>query len=291
VAASTDCDDGAASTYPGAPEYCDGLDDDCDGVADEDDAVDAATWYRDADADGYGSATVTDVACEAPTGWVADATDCDDGSASLDQDDADGDGWSTCEGDCNDADATLDPSDTDGDGSSTCEGDCDDTDASRTTCRDGQARKVDGTWIDVTYEVCGVGTSCTASQAKAACTAIGKRVVSHASDGTSEVYSLGASNSCQWSISYYTVDSAMPSGACLVGISNLEWSSCCGTSDWHGNTRSFGSAGTTWGYVYSSNSGYVSSYSNSGGSFWGCNSESSTAGVASGCSSLYVACY
>ncbi len=27
-----DCDDGDASTYPGAPELCDGVDNDCDGV-------------------------------------------------------------------------------------------------------------------------------------------------------------------------------------------------------------------------------------------------------------------
>ena len=35
VATSTDCDDGAASTYPGAIEACDGVDNDCDGIADE----------------------------------------------------------------------------------------------------------------------------------------------------------------------------------------------------------------------------------------------------------------
>jgi len=142
----------------------------------------------------------------------------------------------------------------------------------------------------VSYEVCGSGTTCTATQAKAACTAIGAKVVSHASDGTTEVKSLGATSSCNWSVSYYTVTDSMASTDCLVGISNLEWSSCCGTSSWHGNTLSFGSASSIFGYVYSSNSGYQSSYTNSSGQTWGCNSESSSASSGTSCSTLYVAC-
>lgn len=34
VAKAGDCDDGAASVYPGAPEHCDGVNSDCDGVSD-----------------------------------------------------------------------------------------------------------------------------------------------------------------------------------------------------------------------------------------------------------------
>ncbi len=83
VADATDCDDGEASTHPGATEYCDGHDDDCDGSVDEDSAADAATWYRDADGDGYGNAASTTAACSQPTGWVADATDCDDGASGV----------------------------------------------------------------------------------------------------------------------------------------------------------------------------------------------------------------
>ncbi len=78
VADDTDCDDSVSSTYPGADEYCNGVDDDCDGTIDEDSAVDASTWYQDADSDGYGNASVSDVECAQPTGYVADSSDCDD---------------------------------------------------------------------------------------------------------------------------------------------------------------------------------------------------------------------
>ena len=146
-----------------------------------------------------------------------------------------------------------------------------------------------GSWFDVTYEVCGTGTSCDASDARAACSAVGAKVLSHASNGTSSVKSLGAGSSCQFSISYFTVDNSMASSDCLVGISNLDWSGCCGTGSWHGNTVSFGTPSTVFGYVSSGNTGYQSSYTNSGGASWGCQPESTNAG-ASNCSTLYVAC-
>jgi large repetitive protein len=74
----TDCDDSRADVNPAASELCNGVDDDCDGEVDEASATDASTWYADADSDGYGSASSTDVACDAPAGFVSDATDCDD---------------------------------------------------------------------------------------------------------------------------------------------------------------------------------------------------------------------
>ena len=80
---SDDCDDSDASINPGATEYCDGVDNDCDGSTDEDSAIDAVTWYNDADNDGYGDATTTDVECYQPTGYVADNTDCNDSNATT----------------------------------------------------------------------------------------------------------------------------------------------------------------------------------------------------------------
>ncbi len=78
-----DCDDAEAAVNPGASEACNGVDDDCDGTVDESDAVDASRWYADTDADGYGDASVVTTACEAPSGTVADDTDCDDTTAAV----------------------------------------------------------------------------------------------------------------------------------------------------------------------------------------------------------------
>ncbi|MCB9763629.1 MAG: hypothetical protein H6739_27925 [Alphaproteobacteria bacterium] len=83
VADSTDCDDSRGSVNPGADEYCNGLDDDCDGTTDEDDALDASTWYADADSDTYGDSGSTTLSCSRPSGYVADNTDCDDGSGAV----------------------------------------------------------------------------------------------------------------------------------------------------------------------------------------------------------------
>ena len=59
VAVSGDCDDSRIDVYPGATEVCDGVDQDCDAGIDEELS---ATWYLDADGDGWGteSAWITD---------------------------------------------------------------------------------------------------------------------------------------------------------------------------------------------------------------------------------------
>jgi hypothetical protein len=77
VADATDCDDSTSEIFPGADEYCNSIDNDCDGTADND-AVDTSIWYADTDADGYGDEFSTTSACDEPSGYVADATDCDD---------------------------------------------------------------------------------------------------------------------------------------------------------------------------------------------------------------------
>ncbi|MCB9779826.1 MAG: putative metal-binding motif-containing protein [Alphaproteobacteria bacterium] len=96
----SDCDDADASVSPGADEICNDIDDDCDDVIDED-AVDETTWYLDDDGDGFGDADHSTAACAAPDGYVDDASDCDDGQASVNPD-----AGEVCNGiddDCDDA--------------------------------------------------------------------------------------------------------------------------------------------------------------------------------------------
>ncbi len=87
VSLGDDCDDDDPALNPSADEVCDGIDNDCDGdVDDEDDGLDtssASTWYRDADADGYGHADDTTLACVPPDGYVEDNTDCDDADDAI----------------------------------------------------------------------------------------------------------------------------------------------------------------------------------------------------------------
>jgi hypothetical protein len=171
VSDSSDCNDGIASTNPGAAEYCDGADNDCDSVVDEDDAVDASTWYADDDGDGFGDAGSTTAACSVPSGYSADATDCDDADADTNPDEDE-----YCDGHDDDCDGDIDEDDavdadtwyldSDGDGygldASTTDacvqpsgyagygGDCDDSDtaynpgASETDCADPNDYNCDG---------------------------------------------------------------------------------------------------------------------------------------------------
>ncbi|MFZ5475835.1 MAG: putative metal-binding motif-containing protein, partial [Myxococcota bacterium] len=118
-----DCDDGDRNAAPGLVESCDGADNDCDGETDEADAVDARTWYADADGDEYGDPATPVLACDPPEGTNPDPDDCDDGDASVhpgaeevwydgvdqdcdgNDDDQDRDGYPAGD-DCDDLDAT-----------------------------------------------------------------------------------------------------------------------------------------------------------------------------------------
>ena len=111
-----DCNDGNSAIRPGATEVCNGVDDNCDGSIDE--GV-QSTFYRDADGDGFGSsASGTTAACSAPSGYVSNSSDCNDGNASIRPG-----GTEVCNGADDDCDGSIDEGvqstfyrDVDGDG-------------------------------------------------------------------------------------------------------------------------------------------------------------------------------
>ena len=78
-----DCNDLEASDYPGATEVCDGADNDCDGETDESGAQGESVWYADSDGDSFGNSESTTSACDVPTGYVSNDTDCDDTASSV----------------------------------------------------------------------------------------------------------------------------------------------------------------------------------------------------------------
>src|SRR6185295_15672075 len=113
------------NVHPGAAEVCNSLDDNCNGQIDE--GV-TATFYADADGDGYGDASTTTQACSVPGGYVSNSTDCND-----DPDQSGGNvhpgATEICNGIDDNCNSQIDEGtacDLDGDGYTTSQGDCDD---------------------------------------------------------------------------------------------------------------------------------------------------------------------
>lgn len=141
-----DCNDGDDAINPAASETCDDVDQDCDGTID-DNAIDKPTWYADLDGDGFGGTAASFADCDAPTGYVDNATDCNDSDETVSPSGTEmcGGADENCDGEIDEStasDASLWYADTDndtyGDGGSTVSsctqpaayvamsGDCDD---------------------------------------------------------------------------------------------------------------------------------------------------------------------
>jgi hypothetical protein len=157
----------------------------------------------------------------------------------------------------------------------------------------GTVRDVNGNILPVIFVPCGNGqiSSCTETAAETSCTNLGKKLISHASNGTNAVVSLGATVSCQWSIGYFTNLDPNVAGQCLVGVSNAQWSQCCGLSSWHGNIVTVPQAlNQTFGYIAQGNSGYNAMLPNQSGTTWGCQGNGTPPPPRQGCGTYYVAC-
>ena len=103
-----DCADGDATTWPGAPEACDGVDNDCDGVvpADEQDGDSDSVSTCEGDCDDS-----EPLAFPGNTEVCGDGidNDCSGGDLDCGAVDADGDGWTPDQGDCDDTNAAVYP--------------------------------------------------------------------------------------------------------------------------------------------------------------------------------------
>jgi len=80
--ACEDCDDQDPNRFPGAEEWCDGVDQDCDGAVD-DHAMDAVEGWLDLDGDGFAGPDGVVFVCPETPGVHWEITDCDDTRTSV----------------------------------------------------------------------------------------------------------------------------------------------------------------------------------------------------------------
>jgi hypothetical protein len=174
-ATDLDCAPADAGVFPGAHEFCNGVDDDCDGTIDETFDLDADGAFADeADCRALGvplDCDEGDAAIHPAATDVCDGVDNDCSGIVDDDADADEDGHFACS-DCDDGDAFVYPGaveacdgidndcsgaaderwDDDGDGTSECGDDCDDDDPARSPDLSEVCDGVDNNCDDVADE-------------------------------------------------------------------------------------------------------------------------------------------
>jgi len=79
-----DCDDTNPNIHPNAVESCNGVDDNCNGQIDEENATGCATYFYDADGDGYGISNNSKCLCSPSAPYTATQPgDCNDTNANI----------------------------------------------------------------------------------------------------------------------------------------------------------------------------------------------------------------
>lgn len=80
IAQGDDCNDNDNTIFPGALEFCDGIDNNCNEEIDETGTI---IWYLDSDNDGFGAYDQPMYACTQPQGYVDNLADCDDADTDI----------------------------------------------------------------------------------------------------------------------------------------------------------------------------------------------------------------
>ena len=226
-----DCDDDDPDTFPGAAE-----------------AESATDCMTDADGDGWGADT--------PAEGVSAGTDCDDGDAALQHDDADQDGYSTCDGDVDDGEATVYPGspevcgdslDNDKDGLLDCEdADCVDHESCQEDCSDGIDNDLDGI-EDCLDDDCWGQDPCTVVTSRVTGGTLQVRCGSHASWWSTQVFhdSYGSFQTSSYQRSAWTtfiasdlvgtarVQTVSGTQACSWQLDSIMESSVLGSFGWN----------------------------------------------------------
>ena len=79
-----DCADDDKAVYPGAQEFCDGLDNNCNNSVDEENAIGCVKYLKDGDKDGFGVSNVAKCLCKPTYPYTEfQGNDCDDNVASI----------------------------------------------------------------------------------------------------------------------------------------------------------------------------------------------------------------